>query len=344
MNKRWMALLLGIILMASPVEGVSLQAHAQVSGLEQAHVSPETENPAVKAAVEPNFKGASNGWHFVRNSWYYVQAGKAVTGWVKASGKWYYLGPDGVMKTGWLTDNGKKYYLNAKGSMRTGWLGLGGKYYYFLSNGSMRTGWLKLKKKWYYFDTDGARKTGWFTYKGKQYYFNSNGKMRTGWMKLNGYSYYFDKKGVRNEAKEIERSQKATPGEKAQAAFLSARAGRQLTKGEEVAAYALQCVGNPYVYGGCSLTKGTDCSGFVMLVYQHFGVSLPHYDAAIRGHGKPVSSLKAAKAGDIVCYYGHVAIYLGDGRIVHASNHRDGIKISERADYRTMAGIRRIFE
>jgi len=116
------------------------------------------------------------------------------------------------------------------------------------------------------------------------------------------------------------------------------------TKGEMVAAYALQFVGNPYVYGGCSLTKGTDCSGFVMLVYRNFGVSLPHYDAAIRTKGKSVASLAEAKAGDIICYYGHVAIYLGDGRIVHASNSRDGIKISERADYRTIAGIRRIFD
>ena len=81
-----------------------------------------------------------------------------------------------------------------------------------------------------------------------------------------------------------------------------------------------------------------------MLIYRHFGVSLPHYDAAIRTKGKSVPSLKEAKAGDIICYYGHVAIYLGDGRIVHASNSRDGIKISERADYRTIASIRRIFE
>ena len=108
--------------------------------------------------------------------------------------------------------------------------------------------------------------------------------------------------------------------------------------------YALQFVGNPYVYGGCSLTNGTDCSGFVMLIYQHFGVSLPHYDAAIRQKGKRVASLSEARAGDIVCYYGHVAIYIGDGRIVHASNSRDGIKISERADYRTIADIRRIFD
>ena len=111
-----------------------------------------------------------------------------------------------------------------------------------------------------------------------------------------------------------------------------------------MAEYALQFVGNPYVYGGCSLTHGTDCSGFVMLIYQHFGISLPHYDAAIRQKGKRVPSLAQAKAGDVICYYGHVAIYLGDGRIVHASNRRDGIKISERADYRTIADIRRMFD
>ncbi|MCI2050047.1 MAG: SH3 domain-containing protein [Lachnospiraceae bacterium] len=113
-------------------------------------------------------------------------------------------------------------------------------------------------------------------------------------------------------------------------------------KGQAVANYALQFLGNPYVYGGSSLTNGTDCSGFVMSVYSHFGVSLPHYDAADRSQGTAVSSLAEAQPGDIVCYYGHVGIYIGNGQMVNASNPTNGIIITN-ASYRQIVAIRRIF-
>ena len=112
--------------------------------------------------------------------------------------------------------------------------------------------------------------------------------------------------------------------------------------GEAVAQFALQFVGNPYVWGGSSLTHGTDCSGFTMAVYANFGIRLPHYDASQRGYGIGIDSLSNAKPGDLICFYGHVGIYIGDGMMVHASNPRDGIKVS-RADYRSIAAIRRMF-
>lgn len=99
--------------------------------------------------------------------------------------------------------------------------------------------------------------------------------------------------------------------------------------GSAVAKYALQFVGNPYVWGGTSLTNGADCSGFVMRIYEKFGYSLPHSSAAQAGYGKRVS-LNALQPGDLVFYkhgssIGHVAMYIGGGRIVHAAGKKWGI-------------------
>ena len=115
--------------------------------------------------------------------------------------------------------------------------------------------------------------------------------------------------------------------------------------GSSVADYATQFVGNPYVYGGTSLTNGADCSGFVQSVYANFGVSLPRTSYDQMNVGTEVS-YSEAQPGDLICYGGHVAIYLGGGRIVHASNSAPypagGIKISDKAAYRTILSVRRV--
>ncbi len=112
--------------------------------------------------------------------------------------------------------------------------------------------------------------------------------------------------------------------------------------GQAVVDYAMQFVGNPYVYGGTSLTNGADCSGFVMSVYKNFGVSLPHSSSADRKQGYDVGGLENAQPGDLVCYSGHVGIYAGGGKLVHASTSKTGIIVSN-ANYRTPLAVRRIF-
>lgn len=112
--------------------------------------------------------------------------------------------------------------------------------------------------------------------------------------------------------------------------------------GADVAKFAVQFVGNPYVWGGTSLTNGADCSGFVMSVYNNFGVSLPHSSAADRNVGATVNGIENAQPGDIICYSGHVGIYVGNGQIVHASTSKTGIIVSS-ATYRSILSIRRIF-
>ena len=113
-------------------------------------------------------------------------------------------------------------------------------------------------------------------------------------------------------------------------------------QGKKIAKYGLQYVGNPYVMGGTSLTKGADCSGFTYRIYSDFGYSIPRTSTQQRSAGTEVAYANA-QPGDLICYSGHVGMYIGGGMIVHASNAKTGIKVST-ATYRTILSVRRIIE
>lgn len=137
------------------------------------------------------------------------------------------------------------------------------------------------------------------------------------------------------ESREAEEARLAKEAEQ-KAKEAEAKAGT----GQAVVDYACQFIGNPYVWGGTSLTNGADCSGFVQSVYKNFGISLPRTSSAMRSSGASVNYSEAIP-GDIICYDGHVGIYMGDGKIVNAINSRKGIGILS-ATYDEIITVRRL--
>lgn len=129
---------------------------------------------------------------------------------------------------------------------------------------------------------------------------------------------------------------------------LEEKANKEASRRTQIVNYALQFVGNPYVWGGTSLTKGADCSGFTMKVLENFGISLPHYSGSQAKMGRAVSSSEM-RPGDLIFYtnsrgvVNHVAMYIGNGQIVHAASRRSGIKIST-WNYRKPKTIRNVID
>ncbi|KIR02213.1 P60 extracellular protein, invasion associated protein Iap [Lachnospiraceae bacterium TWA4] len=158
-----------------------------------------------------------------------------------------------------------------------------------------------------------------------------------------GKTGYISKKYTSSkEVKKVTQTKATATETKVADSKISVTTDAKKKSGSQVLAYGKKFIGNPYRHGGTSLTRGADCSGFVKAVYAHFGVSLPHSSSAMRSYGKKVS-VSAARAGDIVCYNGHVGLYAGGGKILNAANSRRGICYSPLYQSKKLICVRRIF-
>lgn len=219
------------------------------------------------------------------------------TGVVKENGKYYFYNASYVKQTGWQTYNNQKYYFDAKTKAALiGRQTIAGYTYYFEEDGTMATGWVEIGNKTYYCGSDGHMVMGTT-------------------VTISGSKYTFDSTGVCSN----------------------------INKGKKIVEYAKKFLGYPYVYGGNNLKTGVDCSGFTQQVMKRFKIYIPRTaDQQMRGkdnwgsYTKSVS-IKPNKAnlqpGDLVFYgtkkySGHVAIYIGNGKIIHASTPETGIIIS----------------
>ncbi len=285
-----------------------------------------------------NGKKITNKLKTVNSATYYFKGDGAavVSSWIKLQSKYYYFQSDGTMaKNAWI-DN---YYVGMDGvrtdqKKQSGWSTVDGKKYYYTDKGVKATGWMTIEGSKYYFDSTGAAVTGLQTIENMKHYFYSDGRLAVSIsLAVGAKKYTIDASGAITAEESIKIS-----GD---------------TVGVQIVNYALQYVGNPYVWGGTSLTAGADCSGFVQTVFAAFGLKLMRVaDDQMKGPtGTNVNQYltpvvvdtSSMLPGDLI-FYGdpnyasHVAIYMGDNQIVHASNSQPypqgGIKISN-YDYQT---------
>ena len=316
------------------------------------------------------------GWIKSAEGWYYAnENGAIVNGWKQISGTWYYLdgnnttypglmaanqkctingarysfNASGAMQTGWIKSAEGWYYANTSGAIIDGWQKINGKWYYLNPEkaGVMSTGWIKLGNTWYWLDNNGAMKTGW----NNGYYLGSDGAMRTGWQLIDNKWYYFYKANDPNTSEYKEGLMATNTEIDGWTIGNSGVAVESIQKKiEEIKKY----VTTPYLYGGAT-TKGWDCSGFTQWALKYLGITIPRssYDQATGGIAISKKDKSLWKPGDILLYadksgsISHVALYLGDGMLMHALNSKYGTLIQGVDYYETwdkgnsLVGVRR---
>lgn len=286
------------------------------------------------------------GWLYDRGVWYYLDAGDTEcpgrmvencermvngaryffsssgamrSGWILCSEGWYYVDVNGAFLSGWLLDRGTWYYLDGGNSQYPGlmledtWLKSVGGEYYLTQSGAMAVNWLLLPEGWYYLGSDGAKKTGWQLIGETWYYFYTENDPNDGMPGLMATNTEIDEWVITESGAAYCKLDK---------------------KIEEIKKY----ITTPYVYGG-STPDGWDCSGFTQWALNYLGVSIPRssWDQATGGVGIDVNNRDTWRPGDVLVYqsgnsYTHVALYLGDGMLMHALNSRVGTVIQS-VDY-----------
>ena len=324
-----------------------------------------------------NASGAmQTGWIQSAEGWYYAnENGVIVSGWKKIGRTWYYLdgnnttypglmeanqkciingtrysfNASGAMQTGWIKSAEGWYYANTNGAITEGWQKINGKWYYLNPEkaGIMSTGWIRLGNNWYWLDNSGAMKTGW----NNGYYLGSDGAMRTGWQLIDNKWYYFYKANDPNTS-EYKEGLMATNTEID--GWTIGNSGVAVESIEKKIEEIKKYVTTPYLYGGTT-TKGWDCSGFTQWALKYLGITIPRssYDQATGGIAISKKDKSLWKSGDILLYadksgsISHVALYLGDGMLMHALNSKYGTLIQGVDYYETwdkgnsLVGVRR---
>ena len=279
----------------------------QVTDSKQGEQANAAQKPA-GAEVTIQTRAAGQWIQEADGRWWYRHSdgGYTTNGWELIDGKWYYFDSEGWMVTGWINDGGTWYYCDASGAMLTGWIKVGADWYYCNSSGAMQTGWIQLDGLWYYLDSDGRMMIGWELINGKWYYMNDSGILIRGWFNDGQKNYYSDE----------------STGE-----WIDNTGTRMIQD-------ALQFVGNPYVWGGNSLTNGVDCSGYTQQIHLRANISIPRVSSQQYASSKKVA-YSNLQPGDLVFYgydgvISHVAFYMGQFQneakaIVHAADSQHGI-------------------
>lgn len=235
------------------------------------------------------------------------------TGWVLNDNKYFFIEKDGQVKKNWYNDGYDWYHLdNNTGEMTTGWYNDGSEYYYLNDNGTMATGWIKIDNEWYYLRSNGVMEKGWLRLDNNWYFLNDNGTMVTGYKTINGKKYYFKDNGV-------------------------------MDNGLGLVVEARKHIGKAYVSGGNG-PNSFDCSGLTKYVYKQMEVDLTRTTYTQVKQGNYVAR-ENLKLGDLVFSHGsttapgHVGIYSGNGKYIHAANTRQGVIESPIYSYATARRI-----
>lgn len=303
-----------------------------------------------------------------------LEDGTLASGWVDIDGSRFYADADGKLSSGWVTVDGKQYYFDPTTyAMKTGWLADGGSWYWLRSDGAMATGWVYVPNDaWYYLNSDGRMATGWLELGGKHYWLDGSGRMATGVRYIDGYRRYFwtdgtcGKVGWQNPSQYPQVSSwNVTLPSYSSGKFAYATPSRisvDATREDCINAFvgrAYEYLGTPYIWDyACAPGVGVDCAGLVLQCLYACGVDTfpmnPYDHYYTPGHDHYANDLwnhsgflhldfSQVQRGDIVCYSGHVAIYIGGGNIIEAASPRLGTRIVS-ATYRSdIRGVLRPF-